>query len=621
MPAGRESIPAAGRAAAKLLQAGISLLFVAVLVAYAGLIPLGQWQDEWDSLPLLVQHGWSGFAHRVLTWSPRPLSELLLFGYAHLVHVAGAPLIWLPLAVLWGLLALVLLALPSRLFSAGDQTWWPAALALFCLFLLGHPTGDMYYWPQGGAMAYVLSLAGIAGVAWLACATGLQTAPARRSAAALLTMSVLSAEVSAFFALVLGGVAAAGALAQRLRGVTAARVPLRWLAVPTAAAFLVLAVGAFGRLGTSREIFGDPAVANHALPAVLRALRQFVGELASLDGSASSWRDVGMGVAVKGLFFAGLREWSSGAVPRRAVGYSLLPALVGAASLATAFIIIAASYYQFGQLCCERHATFRQALVYLALFTLAWWLGRRRAAAMARSPAVGAMLLAVAVLLAAGRSWPALRADYSSYDARAAAAQANWAAGKAGTDSFTYRVTPPGRIVGGPYLPDGVFAAGAGGPSNVPHIVTFFRKKEVTFESFRVRTAPLDATPSELAGQPGPGAHCAVDVVNGQRYNGGAASPRGDGKLSLVGWVAPAAGSSAKIWVAAVLSDGSRRFFETHQEDRPDVAGALDRPQLKNAGFRAVLDLARVPDSRQLKFVAVSQGQASDCGVHLDLAR
>jgi hypothetical protein len=40
----------------------------------------------------------------------------------------------------------------------------------------------------------------------------------------------------------------------------------------------------------------------------------------------------------------------------------------------------------------------------------------------------------------------------------------------------------PGRIVGGPYLPEGVFEAGAGGPANVPHIITFFRKKEVTFE-------------------------------------------------------------------------------------------------------------------------------------------
>ncbi|HVZ44415.1 MAG TPA: hypothetical protein VHA82_11445 [Ramlibacter sp.] len=474
--------------APKFLQVATAAFFAIVIAAYAGLIPLGQWQDEWDTIPALVRGGWATYAHRVLTWSPRPFSELILFGYAHWVDAAGEPLIAPVLMLLWLPLAISLIWVPSLLFERGDVAWWPPALSLFCLFLLGHPSGEMFYWPQGGGMAYLISLACIATVTWLACATGLASRRERVVASVLLAIAVLCAEVSAFFVLILAGFGAMSVAARRFTSIASAHA-MRWvwLTPPLAAACVVLALGVFGRLGNPVEIFGDRAVAHHPVSAMLNSARVFAVELVSLDGSAPNFGDIASGLAVKGLFFLGIWSWArSSAAPRRPLTDTArpLPLFIGAAALATAFTIIAAAYYQFGVVCCERHGTFRQALVCLALFSFAWWLGRRmqgRSAARGL-PALSPLCLLLAVVIAGIPSWGALLADYKSYPARISAAHANWIAGNAAGDTFTYVALPPGEIVGGPYLPaEGTFAAGPSGPGNVPHIIAFFRKKAVTF--------------------------------------------------------------------------------------------------------------------------------------------
>ena len=65
-----------------------------LLLAHAGLIVAGQWQgDEWFNFSLFRSEGTGFLLHRVLTWSPRPVSEGLVFLYARAVDALHRPLV------------------------------------------------------------------------------------------------------------------------------------------------------------------------------------------------------------------------------------------------------------------------------------------------------------------------------------------------------------------------------------------------------------------------------------------------------------------------------------------------------------------------------------------------
>jgi hypothetical protein len=65
------------------LAAVVSLVTV---VAFAGLIPLGHWQDEYFTLYHFHESGFAYFGERLLHWSPRPLSEFFAYLYGLAVY-------------------------------------------------------------------------------------------------------------------------------------------------------------------------------------------------------------------------------------------------------------------------------------------------------------------------------------------------------------------------------------------------------------------------------------------------------------------------------------------------------------------------------------------------------
>ena len=136
-------------------------LSVAILAAFAGLIPMGTWRvDEYHDFGLYRLRGWSFFFERLLTWSPRPLSEVI----AGLYYLAEAgigrqllapflALMWLPL-----LLGPALHVWRGRPGAVGPRLLVVAVV--LCFFLVGHPVAEVFYWPMG-SVAYATTLAAI----------------------------------------------------------------------------------------------------------------------------------------------------------------------------------------------------------------------------------------------------------------------------------------------------------------------------------------------------------------------------------------------------------------------------------------------------------------------------
>ena len=84
-----------------------------ILALHAALLPQGRWYDEYFTFGAYRLYGWPGFIHRLASWSPRPVSEALIWGYWRAVHATGRPLVAPALLVAWGLAA-QLLALAAK---------------------------------------------------------------------------------------------------------------------------------------------------------------------------------------------------------------------------------------------------------------------------------------------------------------------------------------------------------------------------------------------------------------------------------------------------------------------------------------------------------------------------
>ena len=609
------------------------LLLAAVLAAYAGLIPAGQWQDEFQTFPEFFEQGWAGLGTRLRNWSPRPLSELLLYMYAQAVNALGAPLIPQVLSILWALLVSSALfvpwaarrAFPSRVSLRQNLL---LGLGIVCLLLSTNRPAEFFYWPQS-AVAYMPAVAGIFVVMWLLATSALGTRRAQWTAAAMLTISALAAEAAAILVMAFCLFAWGLAFADRLHGRPDALLKTSGMfVIPFAAAATVLTMVARGRFGAPGEIFGDPEVAHHPVPALLQATAGFFRELLAIDGVGTTTSSLLLGLLAKACFVVAAYFILRPVLDARKRASARLAGALGLACFATVFLTIAAAYYQFGMVCCQRHGTFRQALVLAGLVSLAAFAAGRRAPLAGEgdadhAPTFAILCLVAAVGLPAALSIPGVLADYRSLDKRLQSGRENWEAGMAGGDRFTYQTLAPGRVVGGLGIPEGTYTAGADTHNSIPHIIKFFGKKEATFRDYPISVArPVEGTKVSFQELARPLPQCRLDAVNGTPYEGAVARRTDQGQLVLQGWAVPPTRFmpwAGQAWVVAVSPDGKKHFFETVPERRPDVARALGRPLLGDAGFRAILDLSRLPGKQVLGILAVAGSSAYGCGISLQV--
>ncbi|MBV9786455.1 MAG: hypothetical protein JO264_21850 [Acidisphaera sp.] len=469
-------IRAAGRRASRIIPVLALLLPIAVILLHAGLIPAGNWRgDEYYHFAMLKEYGSRYLIDRLLTWSPRPISEGFLYLYYELVTLARRPLVTPFLLVFWAMLVLgsVCGFCPTRRSLPRCAT---IPLSVVAMFLLRHPIDELFYWPMGAA-AYLAALSALTFLTFLVVRGGPATSRGRLAGLAAMLVAEGSAEIGAIF------VCCFAPLLLCLEGMAMPRAAWRrpmalarntaWLVVPLAAGLYLLHLLLLGRVTKASEAQpgASASLYHHIGPSILAAAQQFGSEL---TGSAN------LSVSV-GLFFAGLalamRQSLPGAVSRRQL------AVLAAAFCITAYLSIAAADYQFGVLCCERHTTFRQCALVLAIVALArlaadldWgWRLRAGVAAIA-----GPVLVALSLSILSAARMPALVADYRAVPAMTETRRENWSSGfDKRSPAMLFALPPLGRIVGGLGWPTGDYALSEHPPWNILGILQFFGKQQL----------------------------------------------------------------------------------------------------------------------------------------------
>lgn len=426
-----------------------------VIAAYAVLLPAGRWQaDEyilsWD----VAQQGWAALLDRVEGWSPRPIGEFVSFLYFLVSNSFHRPLIGYFLGFLW-VTSLAGVVMAARVGQVRRPVF--LAVLLFALSLLLAKPGQMYYWPMG-ASAYLPAWAG------LGAATVLhRTALLHHRVALMLALlaAAFSVEIGAITVLIYSALVLLASV--RDRALLRHAVPL---ILPALGALLVCLIVLHHRM-QANEVFDAASGLAHNWPASLRAaVPTFIREAMGIAGTSLL-----VGCVIKVLLIFAIPPGDAGTKRDDRLG------IVWCCSLLTAaFASVVLAYHQFGMLCCERHSTFRQAMILLAIATFAGLRG-------APAPRYG--LLAILLLTLFGMRAAPLYADWSRLGTVVAARQRNWESAAKPSDSMTLLLAPDGHITNSDALTKGSFRMPSGtGMDNIPlfawGIMTRFGKHALT---------------------------------------------------------------------------------------------------------------------------------------------
>jgi len=426
---------------------------IALWLVYLGLVPLGHWQaDEYQTFGSLQESVYEFVRWRISSWSPRPLSEIFIYAYGRLVQASGQPMVIAALLPCWTLLGAVVLFTALR--RREHRQWALVPLAMLPMFLLGHPVADLFYWPMA-ALAYMPTLAGI--ILVFVANECLQAQKTSRWVVIglALVLAASCSEVGSLFVLAfVASWACAGWVAD---GRERSLVFLPALGLPALAAGMLLLKLADVRIGHSGEVFGDAGIAHHWTDALAKTVPRAMREWVVLDPSRAHDRSMVLGLATKALFAMGAYRLAGrdGDGSRQRMRFAIALAALGMVP-ATIF----AAYYQFGSPCCERHAIFRQCMVYLGLAAAASWTAGwsvRHGRKTDPRPWLGPACLLGSLLLAASTSIGKIAHDYGAYSEIAASRDATWRSGKSAGGVVVLTPVTGARIVGNdPELAAGV---------------------------------------------------------------------------------------------------------------------------------------------------------------------
>ncbi len=441
---------AAGRLVAFCLPLGIALA-ATILLLHVALLPEAHWQGD-DFLGAAFARDFRSrflWVARIGRWSPRPFSEILFYGFLRTAETLRQPVTVPFLALLWSML------LASTLVTCrAGAIRILIGLATCCLFLLGHPVAEMFYWPAG-AVAYLSTLAATSLALFLLVDGRAEGAGGALAVSASLVTCAASSESGAL-AIVPLALALAAAWPDRRCA------PL--LLAPLLVTGFVVWTLATHRLGPA---VGQAAPLRH----LLRSLWPM--PLALLNDVRSSW-------AARLLFALGVR-WCWPLVERSRAPHPALPAFA-AALAAGAAATISAALFQTDNLCCERQDTLRQGWVILAIVALAVW-STRRWAVRPRLTRLGPATLLAACLLGAAPRLPGFIGDFRLMPAIIATDHGNWRAGRApGTSAMLFRLPPAAAIAGAPILPPGRYAEPAENAWFAHGIMSFFGKRSLVIQ-------------------------------------------------------------------------------------------------------------------------------------------
>lgn len=469
------------RVAAWLRWASLAAVLL-MTCGYLALLRSGRWTDEFYDFHHARAEGAVYWLDRVLGWSPRPFSELFLWGYGEVVAATGMPLIAPALALIWLtlILALVLPAFGSGTSTAQRASDLTIGLGLLILCLSGTAVTEMYFWPAGAA-AYVLTLAGVSALL-VVCGQ-----PAPRAAALLLAAG--TSEIGALFTIAYAALGGVGLVAGWRRGERPrsgeAAVEAASLAVPFLIASIAMVLVGRGRMHAVEFAPMPGSTAGDLLTSLVAAARQ-LGHEAFGEGADSLARHAGAGLVVAAVFMtrpvASFRHGQDLTRQLTPLHPWALAWALALAACAAAYLSLTAAYFHFGQGCCERHATLRHGLLLVAC--AATGLGLRPCWRWSRdgqawSATLPGAVMATLALLAFLPNLEGLRHDWRQQAGVIAARDATWVSGMAPGPAMVFELPPDGRIVTGPGFPTGVFTRGGPAtPSEWPML--FFGKDRIT---------------------------------------------------------------------------------------------------------------------------------------------
>jgi len=471
--------PAIACSIGKLLAWATLLLASVVILAHAGLILAGHWDgDEFFNFVHYRESGLSFLWFRMLTWSPRPLSELLLYLYALAVNQAHDALITPFLALLWAILVASAIAATWR--RDGLPSYRLAlALSIVAMFLLSYRISDMFLWPMAAA-AYLPALAGLMLAAFQIMDGRIGERGGRVIVAAALSLAVLSSETGVFF---IAGFAPALFVLEAPRlwsGGVRRLAQSWWYLVPLVLSLAVLACALRFRVGDATSGVAPTNRYFHHLILSLHATAATLPQEVKLGEAPMTARNLVASIAADGLLLAGVFGiYRTRLQPAPAWRY-LLALAIGL--LSGMVLLILASYYQYGGWGFGRHRTFFHCFLILLLVVL----GRGVAAAVPlprpATAILGPACLAAAMALGFAPRVPLLAADYARIPQVRAARAETWDSGSAAGGAMRFVLPPPGPVIGRLPWQTGSFTASGPGPVPwyVPGVLSFFGKNRVS---------------------------------------------------------------------------------------------------------------------------------------------
>ena len=460
------------------------VLLGCVLLSYAGLIGLGQWQaDEYDDFARLGQNGWNAYVQR-LTWSPRPLSETIFYSYGWVVNHLHRPLMIPFLGMLWlGFLA-------AGLFT-GFRMWredrhgpvWPGALvatSLMASFVAGGGLTEVFYWPAG-AVAYLPTLSATL-LLFLQVATGrLSTGSGRVLACCCLLVGAGSSEMGAAFVLAFALVQAVhlGWTVGRRTTESARRLAVWWWMVPAGLSVIVMVAVGANRL----HVVEAPTVltsdtVGHPMMSLWRACGKLMQEIVGWRVQASGRAGPSGRLASEMLLSAGVGLcWWRVKRPDRETVRQI--AAMAFALLLGALFTLAAAYLHFGAAAGERHETVRRCWILMSFAGLGILCFSHGGMERFRRHACVNVLAPLLLCSAVAPVWhvKALAREYGVYAPVSGAIERNYESGFSAGDEMTYRVPPNRGVLAFAEIRPGTYTLASPDAEYPIYILRYFKKQ------------------------------------------------------------------------------------------------------------------------------------------------
>jgi hypothetical protein len=594
-----------------------------LLLGYAGLLGTSTWRpDEYDTLARYRTEGTHFLWHRIIAWSPRPFSELLIYFYAKLVNTTKLQLTPLIMGMVWfGLFFSIGMGIhitQKTRIPIGIRAL-PVTLPIILTLCIAK-TGEVFYWPFG-SMAYMPTISAILLMLTLLIWGSIQehALPWGISASILAT----SSEMGAFFVILLFALLTLSGINRRQ---TTGHFDFEWTwikpLVPSALmAICVLVLLSIGRLGNPDEAKMGSGVSHDIAAVLIAAIPETARQI--LGKSETDWQGIAPYFLIKillGLFIFHLMRLNP--FNRQKCNAILSFSL---ASIATIGLSEIGAFYQFGVSCCERHDTVRHFLSYIGVISFS-----AASASLIHGEnfkkntklfcmTSGYILVGLCTLASIKKMW----IDYGNYHNVTHLHQENWIFQK--NPPFTFQIDSiKGYAYGTLPMPsEGIYSTSE---PNIPifnkSIITFFGVKEIKFFSKPETADGFNHNPAKTLQEISDWKNmtCTTDILKAENQSLDAKEIKAT-QLTVGGWInLPDTGlniSQTKIMLR-VQKDAQDidYFFPLELSDRPDVAQHFKRNELLKSGYATTVSIpfTRI---RDLSIIATDGTLSARCPVRL----